>query len=163
LLATSGIITNSAQINNAVITNAKIENAAVDTLKIAGNADTVPTSSTSGTTLAITFIFQDTLTVTLDGADFPVVLLFSAIIEQLGSNNMPYEYRIYNNTTSSILYGPIQLAGNNTQFTTFSGVVQYTPTSDNEVIALQIREAGENDNWPYAVHTRTLTALTVKR
>ena len=34
LLATSGIITNSAQINNAVITNAKIANLAVDSAKI---------------------------------------------------------------------------------------------------------------------------------
>lgn len=38
LLATSGIITSSAQINDAVITNAKIENAAVTTLKIGGEA-----------------------------------------------------------------------------------------------------------------------------
>lgn len=42
LLATSGVITNSAQINDAVITNAKIGNAAVDTLKVAGNAITAP-------------------------------------------------------------------------------------------------------------------------
>jgi hypothetical protein len=41
LLATSGIITGSAQINDAVITNAKIQNAAVDTLKIAGESVTV--------------------------------------------------------------------------------------------------------------------------
>jgi hypothetical protein len=34
LLATSGIITNSAQINDAVITNAKIENGAITTAKI---------------------------------------------------------------------------------------------------------------------------------
>jgi hypothetical protein len=42
LIAASGIITSAAQIDDAVITNAKIENAAVDTLKIAGNAVTVP-------------------------------------------------------------------------------------------------------------------------
>jgi hypothetical protein len=45
LLSTSGIITNSAQINNAVITNAKIDNAAVDTLKINGNAVTTARST----------------------------------------------------------------------------------------------------------------------
>lgn len=52
LLATSGVITSSAQINDGLITNAKIGNAAitsakignaeVDTLKVAGNAITAP-------------------------------------------------------------------------------------------------------------------------
>lgn len=52
LLATSGVITSSAQINdglitnakitNGAITNAKIGNAEVDTLKVAGNAITAP-------------------------------------------------------------------------------------------------------------------------
>ena len=70
-MATSGIITNSAQINNAVVTNAKIENGAittakigdlqVDTIKVTDRAITSQTStsvssasttSTSYTTLA---------------------------------------------------------------------------------------------------------------
>ena len=42
LMAASGIITNSAQINNALITNAKIANAAVNSLKIADNALYIP-------------------------------------------------------------------------------------------------------------------------
>ena len=46
LLSTSGIITNTAQITDSVITNAKIENAAVTTLKIGGNAVTIPMSVT---------------------------------------------------------------------------------------------------------------------
>lgn len=37
LLATSGIITNSAQINNGLITNAKIEDATIETAKIGDN------------------------------------------------------------------------------------------------------------------------------
>lgn len=41
LLATSGIITNSAQINDALITNAKIANLAVDTIKIQGESVTI--------------------------------------------------------------------------------------------------------------------------
>lgn len=41
LLATTGIITSAAQINNAVIENAAINNAAVDTLKVAGNSITI--------------------------------------------------------------------------------------------------------------------------
>lgn len=41
LLATSGIITSAAQINNAVIENAAIKNAAVDTLKVAGDSITL--------------------------------------------------------------------------------------------------------------------------
>lgn len=68
LIAASGIITNSAQINNglitnaliqdaaigtskigdAQITNAKIQNAAVDHLKISGRAVTIPVQSTGG-------------------------------------------------------------------------------------------------------------------
>ena len=45
LIAASGIITNSAQINNAVITNAKIGNLAVDTIKIADRSVTSQTGN----------------------------------------------------------------------------------------------------------------------
>jgi hypothetical protein len=46
LLATSGIITNSAQINNSVITNAAIQNATIQTAKIGNNMVTFPSLAT---------------------------------------------------------------------------------------------------------------------
>lgn len=48
LLATSGIITQVAQIGDALITNAKIQNAAVDYLKIASRTVTLPVQATGG-------------------------------------------------------------------------------------------------------------------
>jgi len=65
LMATSGIITSTAQIGSAVIENANIKNGEVDTLTIAGSAVTVPvgTNATSSATLNTTMSQIGTLTV----------------------------------------------------------------------------------------------------
>jgi hypothetical protein len=52
LLATSGIITNSAQINDAVVARAKIEDAAISTAKIGANMVTFPQLA-SGSALTV--------------------------------------------------------------------------------------------------------------
>ncbi|MBD9528374.1 phage tail protein [Paracoccus sp. PAR01] len=52
LLATTGIITRSAQIDDAVIARAHIRELAVDTLRIADNAVTIPVSQSLSSTLA---------------------------------------------------------------------------------------------------------------
>jgi hypothetical protein len=62
LLAGTSIITNSAQFDDAVITGAKIGDLEVDTLQIAGNAITVPTSSYAGST-AVLISAGNTLTI----------------------------------------------------------------------------------------------------
>jgi hypothetical protein len=150
----------AADLGTIQVDTANIANAAVETLKIAGNAVTVPTSASATNTVALTTSYQNAVSVTLDGA-FPTLMIFSALIGQLGSNDQPYQYRLQNVSRGITLYGPVSLGGNNTAFTAISASVQYTPVSSNEVIALQIRET--NADFPYSMTNRNLTALTVKR
>jgi hypothetical protein len=150
----------AADLGTIQVDAANIANAAVETLKIAGNAVTVPTSASATNTVALTTSYQNAVSVTLDGA-FPTLMIFSALIGQLGSNDQPYQYRLQNVSRGITLYGPVSLGGNNTAFTAISASVQYTSVSSNEVIALQIRET--NADFPYSMTNRNLTALTVKR
>jgi hypothetical protein len=87
LLATAGIITNSAQIDNlvvtgakianAAITNAKIGNAEVDTLTLAGQSVTVEEYAERTTTLNLSFTEQDVLS---DTISFPNATTGSGIL-----------------------------------------------------------------------------------
>jgi hypothetical protein len=69
LLATSGVITNSAQIENGLITNAKIQDLAVDTIKVANDSitrqDFVDFNEQSG---AGPYLFGFTVNMTFSGS-----------------------------------------------------------------------------------------------
>ena len=76
-LATTELITVSAQIRNAIITTAKIGDLQVETLKIAGNAVTVGVSAYSSTDVILpsTGVFQDLQTVVITTSGGPVTIL----------------------------------------------------------------------------------------
>lgn len=120
LLATSGIITNTAQINNALITNAKIANLAVDTIKIADQAVSITSyykpadqSTTSGST---TFIFDQTVNMPNAGS-----LAVVAMIQMFGTvdstSRTEYDLQISGETqdarfaTKEVAVAPATLSG----------------------------------------------------
>ena len=113
LLATAGIITSTAQINDGLITNAKIGNAAittakiadleVSTVKIAGNAITVPDFGQNGGTYNVTSAWQElvglNVTVSNVGASSRI-LIFGAISLGGGTNtDAAYDLAIFSGGT----------------------------------------------------------------
>jgi hypothetical protein len=100
LLATAGIITNSAQIDNLVVTGAKIANAAVDTLQLAGQAVTIPSHAyiVNGPTVSSgTWTEVISLTYTSTGA--PTMISFSAIVQTNSNGFDRVDARIYRGAT----------------------------------------------------------------
>lgn len=77
LLAASGVITNTAQINDGLITTAKIGNLQVDTLQIANNAVTVPAFMTAGNTLSVGNSAVQVASLAVNGAGMNTFLSFS--------------------------------------------------------------------------------------
>lgn len=117
LLATSGIITNSAQINDAVIVSAKIQNLAVDRIKIANGA------ITNTNALTFTFSFNQNTSGTYGATSSAPVDIASAGYFFMGSHS-------YNVPTDA----PAQLWMDiSPQWILFYALLSTAPAANNEV------------------------------
>ena len=111
LLATSGIITDSAQINDAVIENAKIANLAVDTIKVSNDAitrhdfvkySTVSAASQNYGPFNVSMTFAGDVTVvsqlTVSGSGSTGTLSFSSTITDAFNGSSTDGYNISSST-----------------------------------------------------------------
>ena len=155
LLAASGVITNSAQINDGLITNAKIANLAVDnakiasaaitsakiadaevgTLKIAGNAVTIPLYTQLDSSVAFgPYSTGDVLSLTINTGGNPVLCIYSFYLTgtsgaTTGNNSYGIDILIDNVAVKQSYYSSVSSTG----FTAFVQGVAYAaspPTGD---------------------------------
>lgn len=87
LLATSGIITNSAQIEDAVVTNAKIENLAVTTIKVADRAITSQTSTSISSASTTSTAYTTLATLSFNAQSANEQVLVGGFFEMFINNN----------------------------------------------------------------------------
>lgn len=160
LLATTGIITQVAQIDDAIITGAKIADLTVDTLQIKGNAVTVPLSTTASAVLDTTLSYQDALTLTISSTGVPVLLWVSFNFKPKASNNDVMRFRLRDTTNGVNLFGPFDVNGLNAGPFPIGFSTRFTPAVATTV-KLQVLHV--NDGYKYEVGDRTMLALTVKK
>ena len=160
LLATTGIITQVAQIADAIITGAKIADLTVDTLQIKGNAVTVPLSTTASAVLDTTLSYQDALTLTVTSTGVPVLLWVSFNFKPKASNNDVMRFRLRDTTNGVDLFGPFDVNGLNAGPFPIGFSTRFTPAVATTV-KLQVLHV--NDGYKYEVGDRTMLALTVKK
>jgi hypothetical protein len=141
LLATSGIITGSAQINDAVVTNAKIENLAVDTIKVADRAITSQTSvtkasfSTSERTTPVTV-----LSLSFNGVSGEQVLLGGSFDAKVSGGDGAGEYQfVFNGSVISTFF-----VGPTSQGRRQSEIASVTPVIGTNTLLLRARRRETN-------------------
>ena len=185
LLATSGLITQTAQIGDGIITNAKIANlavdtgkitdAAVETLKIASEAVTIPTSTSFSATNAVigTSGFVDAHTFTVDwGADYAdigSVILWGLIHcgGVLGTNTSPASvFARVSKSGGGSPRGQLQFdtdrPGRGVSFNC-SGKLP-APTAQTQTYAIQVKATYSNTTGGYwRVRNGTMIAIGGKR
>ena len=188
LLATSGIITTAAQIEDAVIENAKIKNGAiteakigslsVSTIKIQNQAVTIPTATYTSGGYNITLGQDNTPSVqsiTVSSSGAPILLTFSASCKletsasSLANGNYDFYARIYRGTTL-IFQAPASALQKFTSFTVGQKVFAYcgqlitTPGSGTHTFYLKFNfQKSGTTNPNYTFSARGMSALEVKK
>ena len=99
LLATTGVITGSAQINDALITNAKIDNLAVSTLKIQDNAVTVPVAAFNNGPVAYGTTYTLVVSLSFVRVDAPLLVSFGAVGNVVSTDGTEWLLEVLNGTT----------------------------------------------------------------
>lgn len=185
LLATSGIITDSAQINDLIVSSAKIDDLAVERIKIGDNA-----VSESGTTNVYNYFYtaqqQNTATTVASLSQsiisgVPVEVFFSFVFEPLTSGGVGYlpvggsmevraqlyyDYDSYGGTSlgprfSNIIYKPnLSLVSDNV----ISGSVIFNPAlTDSGTIKLNVSTAVYNSSGTLLGTTGEATGVLFAR
>jgi hypothetical protein len=155
LIAASGVITDTAQINNGVIQNANIGNLQVDTIKIADNAVTVPYSFTTNnsttthtfnvpennTPVLITAVITNVAAAQFSGSNYASVRMN---IDGVGQGVPSYQQTFTGGTlltTFTIAKNVTLNSGNHTISYTFGSGVTYTNgTSETVTSVLVVRK-----------------------
>ena len=162
LLATSGIITNSAQINDAVITSAKIENLAVTTIKVANRAITSQTSVevASASTTDTSFVTLASLSFSAASAGEQILLGASFVFSVNNASESERDgfYRLLFN--GSVVFEGTQAGVSGGQEASVTRVISKTSVLGTNTVALQGRvSAGETTATASDVALFTLEAL----
>lgn len=156
LMAAAGIITNSAQIGDATITGAKIVDLEVDTIKIKGNAVTVPVSAyTDGSILVggVSDELVQSLAMTREGFATQI----HASIKVLGTSNVSSPLIILRRDGVTIYQSSVRA---DDVASTFSvSFVDGNIAVGATTYAMRVSGAGEN----LSVSKRTLIANHIKR
>jgi hypothetical protein len=155
LIAASGVITDTAQIDNGVIQNANIGNLQVDTIKIADNAVTVPYSFTTNnsttthtfnvpdnnTPVLITAVITNIAAAQFSGSNYASVRMN---IDGVGQGVPSYQQTFTGGTlltTFTIAKNVTLNSGNHTISYTFGSGVTYTNgTSETVTSVLVVRK-----------------------
>lgn len=182
LLATAGIITSAAQIDDAVITNAKIANAAitnakiddlaVSTIKIQDQAVTIPSSAFTATgvtvaTVSSTFTtWVDIQSITWTSTTADTLMLFYCDASADNNNPAAYAFRILLNGTVLTTLGEVSMEGDNraTANRNFSISRVLTPTSGSNTVKIQAaaRTVGGGSSSA-TMYNRAMATLETKK
>jgi len=169
LLSTSGIITNSAQINNGVVANAQIGNAAISTAKIGNNMVTFPTASvgTSGVDITLSSGNVTTTTLTVNASGAPAQIIGGVGITHLtgtGTNSaqfIKFNINLYDNGSvvrgySGAYVGHINMVHYNLPY-----IPSYLVGSHTYTLRIQVVSGGTATTLRY--FAPTITYLELKR
>ena len=189
LLATAGIITNSAQIDNLVVTGAKISNgaitnakigtAAVDTLKIAGQAVTIPSSSYTEADFTVTRsndgTWHDIASVTYTSTGNSAIIIATCLIKSKitvdfeDGTRLWASIRITDSSSNVIYYSPNILdvtRYNSNEEDRVSAALSLidTPLVGTETYTMQFYGEVYNESFvSIKASNRAITVLEVKR
>lgn len=135
LLATSGIITNSAQIDNAVVTNAKIDNLAVTTIKVADRAITSQTSVSVPSYSYTTSGYKTAMSVSVNASAGEEVIVGASFLLASPNEEAAFYRILWNGVEGRSGSG---LSSSGTQVDPFTDIFAATAQSGTNTLQVQI-------------------------
>lgn len=171
-LAAGQIITTSAQIADGIIVSAKIGNAEVSTLKIAGQAVTIPVSAYSEWGYACGGGANDVQSCGISSSGAPILVTFGAKVLPAQTDKIDNEgrvYTVYNSWSMSLLRDGIQIfsMAGPTDPRNYEGVagcagfsISDTPGAGWHVYTLRVTMSG---GYSGSAQNRIITLLETKR
>ena len=149
------------------ITSAYIGTAAVETLKIAGQAVTIPSSSftSSGTTISNGSTYTDLATITFTSTGNPVTINASAYFKNFASNQgASYYFRLVRGSTSlteqNLQIGAVDISSGSGTMGSMA-FLDTSTTTGSRTYKIQARRQSGNGN--ITALNRSITAIEVKR
>lgn len=161
-LSAQDLIADSAFIGTGVILKANIGDLQVDTIKLAGNSVTVPSSAyTSTSTNLVSGSWVDVQSLTVSNTGAPTLLLFNAQASQIASGVYNIlRFRIVRDST--VIYGPVENWSYQDENRSFSLSVTDTPAAGTYTYKVQaFLQTGSGGSGN--VSHRSLVAIETKR